>query len=110
MMACSDSPGYVQGPENADEGRKERLAGNQQGLPEPKPQAGDYYADITKVQHVPPAPGPRVERQPGQQPDHRRPPHDGKCCCAGEDEAHNRNAEWPQRIIGSNMDLGEFSR
>src|SRR6266571_2302727 len=107
MMTGRDSPANVEAPQNSDKGRKKSLAGNQQRLPEPQPETSNHHANVAQVQHVLPAPGPRVEREPGQHPDKRRPAGDRKRLCIRW-HVLMRTPNPPKRTTGSNMELGQF--
>src|SRR5439155_848437 len=108
MMTGRDSPANVEAPQNSDKGREKSLAGDQQRLPEPQPETSNHHANVTQVQHVLPAPEPGVEREPGQDPDQRRPAGDRKRFRIRW-HVPIRMPNPPKRTIGSNMELGQFS-
>ena len=76
-------------------------------MPEPQPETSNHHANVTQVQHVLPAPGPGVEREPGQHPDKRHPPGDRKRFCIRW-HVLIRMPSPPKRTTGSNMELGQF--
>ena len=108
VVTGQDSPGHIQAPEHSDERRKQRLARNKQGVPEPQSQASHDHANVAEVQHVLPAPGPGVKREPCEQPEECGPAKDGKRLCSRWQWPPSLPlANAPKRITGSNMELGQ---
>lgn len=81
VVTESEPPEHIQTPSNPNERREERLARNQERLPQPEPQASNDHADVAEVQHILPAPVPGIEREPCEQPKECGPARNRKSFC-----------------------------